>query len=106
VIITHFDDRTLQADETLGDWIAEKLIREIDRRSQKILFVDYPMVKEFLASRGIPLADLERPNVLRLLNEVFGIHNCAWSIDPTRMPTPGSGTWPGIVKSLFFFSSN
>jgi len=74
VIITHFDDRTLQADETLGDWIAEKLIREVDRRSQKVLFVDYQMVKEFLENRGIPLTDLEAPNVLRLLNEVFGIH--------------------------------
>jgi hypothetical protein len=74
VIITHFDDRTFQADETLGDWIAEKLIRELDRRSQKVLFVDYQMVKEFLENRGTPLTDLERPNVLRLLNEVFGIH--------------------------------
>ena len=74
VVISHFDDRILQADETFGDWIAEKLIKEVDRRSTKILFVDYRMVKEFLESRGISLADLETPNVLRLLNEVFGIH--------------------------------
>ncbi len=74
VVITHFDDRILQADETFGDWIAEKLIKEVDRRSPKVLFVDYQMVKEFLESRGISLADLETPNVLRLLNEVFGVH--------------------------------
>jgi hypothetical protein len=74
VVVTHFDDRILQSDETLGDWIAEKLIKEVDRRSQKILFVDYQMIREFLESRGISLADLETPNVLRLLNEVFGIH--------------------------------
>jgi hypothetical protein len=32
------------------------------------------MVKEFLESRGISLVDLGTPDVLRLLNEVFGIH--------------------------------
>jgi hypothetical protein len=74
VVIAYFDDRALQTEETFGDWIAEKLIREVDRRSQKVLFVDYRMVKEFLESRGIPLRDMETPDVLRLLNEVFGIH--------------------------------
>ncbi|OGP90354.1 MAG: hypothetical protein A2156_00150 [Deltaproteobacteria bacterium RBG_16_48_10] len=73
VVVTHFDDRTLQADETFGDWIAERLIKEMDRRSQGVLFVDYQMVKEFLENRGIPVADLETANALRLLNEVFGI---------------------------------
>jgi hypothetical protein len=73
VVITHFDDRMLPAEETFGDWIAEKLIKEVDRRSQRVLFVDYQMVKEFLGSRGVPLSDLEKPNVLQLLNEVFGI---------------------------------
>jgi hypothetical protein len=73
VVITHFDDRTPSTEETFGDWIAEKLIKEVDRRSQRILFVDYQMVKEFLGSRGVPLSDLEKPIVLQLLNEVFGI---------------------------------
>jgi hypothetical protein len=63
----------LPAEETFGDWIAEKLIKEVDRRSQRVLFVDYQMVKEFLGSRGVPLSDLEKPIVLQLLNEVFGI---------------------------------
>ena len=74
VVITHFDDRIIQADEMFGDWIAEKLIKEVDRRSPKVLFVDYQMIKEFLESRGISSVDMETPNVLRLLNEVFGIH--------------------------------
>ncbi|RPJ04775.1 MAG: hypothetical protein EHM36_09365, partial [Deltaproteobacteria bacterium] len=74
VVITHFDDRTVQADETFGDWIADKLIKEMDRRSQKVLFVDYQMVREFIESRGIPLTEMEKPHVLQLLNEVFGIH--------------------------------
>jgi hypothetical protein len=73
VVITYFDDRTPPGDETFGDWIAEKLIKEVDRRSTRVFFVDYQMIKEFLGSRGIPPADLETPNVLRLLNEVFGI---------------------------------
>ncbi len=74
VVIAYFDDRTtLQGDETLGDWITERLIKEVDRRSSRVVFVDYQMIKEFLDQRGIPLADLERPTVLRLLNEVFGI---------------------------------
>jgi hypothetical protein len=74
VVITHFDDRALQAEETFGDWIAEKLIKEVDRRSQRVLFVDYQMVKEFLETRGVSLSDLQKPEVLHLLNEVFGIH--------------------------------
>ena len=73
VVVTYFDDRSLPGDETFGDWISEKLIREVDRRSSKVFFVDYQMIKEFLRGRGIPLEDLETPNVLRLLNEVFGI---------------------------------
>jgi hypothetical protein len=74
VLITHFDDRTPYADEMLGDWVSEKLIKEVNRTSQRILFVDYEMVKEFLEQRKIALSDLETPKVLRLLNEVFGIH--------------------------------
>ena len=73
VVIPYFDDRTAQADEAFGDWITEKLMTEVGRRSQKVLFVDYPMIKEFIEGRGIPLTDLEKPPVLQLLSEVFGI---------------------------------
>lgn len=74
VLLVHFDDRTTTSEEMLGDWIAEKLIKEISRRSLKILFIDYPMVKEFLQGKGIPLTDIETPKTLHLLNEVFGVH--------------------------------
>jgi hypothetical protein len=74
IVITHFDDRTPYADEMFGDWVSEKLIKEVNQRSQRILFVDYEMVREFLEQRGIALKDLEMPKVLQLLNEVFGIH--------------------------------
>ena len=74
ILITYFDDRTTQADETFGDWMSEKLMKELDRRSFRVLFVDYQRVKEFLQSKGIPLMDLQTPKTLSLLNEVFGIH--------------------------------
>jgi hypothetical protein len=74
VLVTHFDDRTTTPEEVLGDWVAEKLIEELTRRSIRILSVDYQMVKEFLEKKGIDLADLETPKVLHMLNEVFGIH--------------------------------
>jgi len=74
VLITYFDDGTASADEMFGDWVAEKLVGEVDRKSERVLFVDYQMVKEFLEQRGVPLTDLETPKVLQLLNEVFGIH--------------------------------
>ncbi len=74
VLIAHFDDRTTTSEEILGDWIAEKLIKEISRRSLKILFIDYPMVKDFLKEKGISLKDIETPKVLHLLNEIFGVH--------------------------------
>ncbi len=74
VLITYFDDRTTEGEEVLGDWVAEKLMKEVNRRSLQILFVDYQMVKEFLEKRGTDLKDLEIPKVLQLLNEVFGIH--------------------------------
>ena len=74
VMIAQFDERTTSGEEVFGDWVAEKLIKELNRRSQEILFVDYPMVKDFLEKRGIVLTDLETPKVLQLLNEVFGLH--------------------------------
>ena len=74
VVIAYFDDRTTLSEEVFGDWVAEKLIKEMNRRSQRILFVDYQTVKEFLEMKGFVLTDLETPKVLHLLNEVFGIH--------------------------------
>ena len=74
VVITHFDDRTTQADETFGDWAAEKLIKEVNRRSLGTLFVDFQMVKKFLEKNQMGLMDLQTPKGLQLLNEVFGIH--------------------------------
>jgi len=74
VVITHFDDRTSTADEEFGDWIAERLVKELNRRSTRLLFVDYQVIKEFLEKKEIPVTDLEAPKVLHLLNEVFGIH--------------------------------
>jgi len=73
-LITYFDDRTTQGEEVLGDWVAEKLMKEVNRRTLQILFTDYQMVKEFSEKTGTDLKDLETPEGLRLLNEVFGIH--------------------------------
>jgi hypothetical protein len=74
VVLTYFDDRSTQADETYGDWMAEKLTKEVSQRSQRILFIDYQLVKEFLEKGGYVLSDLETPKVLRLLDQAFGIH--------------------------------
>ncbi len=74
VMVTRFDDRTEDADEKFGDWVTEKLIKEVNRRSQRIIFIDYEMIKEFLKDKGMLITELETPKVLHLLNEVFGIH--------------------------------
>jgi hypothetical protein len=74
LLITYFDDRTTEGEEVLGDWVAEKLMKEVSRRSLQVLFVDFQMIKEFLEKRGTDLKDLETPKVLQLLNEVFGVH--------------------------------
>ena len=58
----------------MGDWVAEKLMKEVNRRSLQVLFADFRLVKEFLQNKGIDLKDLEAPKVLQLLNEVFGVH--------------------------------
>jgi hypothetical protein len=77
LLITYFDDRTTEGEEVLGDWVAEKLMKEVNRRSIQVLFVDYQMVKEFLEKKGVDLKDIETPQVLQSLNEVFGIHAVA-----------------------------
>ncbi len=74
VLIAHFDDRTTSMEETLGDWLAERLMKDMAKRSSQILFVDYQMVKEFLAKRGASLSVGELPKVSKMLNEIFGVH--------------------------------
>jgi hypothetical protein len=74
ILITYFDDRTTEGEEVFGDWVAEKLIKEVNRRSLQVLFTDYQMVKEFVEKKGFDIKDLETPKVLQLLNEVFGVH--------------------------------
>jgi hypothetical protein len=74
VLIPYFDDRIAEGEEVWGDWVAEKLMKEVNRRSLQILFTDYRMVKEFLGAREVDLKDLQTPKVLQYLNEVFGVH--------------------------------
>ena len=73
VVIAYFNDRTAQPGELYGDWVTEKLIKEVNRKSQQILFVDYQTVKEFLEKKEDGLTELETPKALHMLNEVFGI---------------------------------
>jgi hypothetical protein len=73
VMIAYFSDQTTNAEEVLGDWVAEKLTQEVSRNSRGTIIVDYQGVKEFLLKRGVVLTDLEKPKILRLLNEVFGL---------------------------------
>ena len=104
VVITHFDDHTPQTEEVFGDWMAEKLTKEVDRRSNRLLIVDFQMVREFLEKKEIPLKDLETPKVLQLLNEIFGIHALVIGhlIGPyafsTKGPTDQEGTASAIIK--------
>ncbi len=102
VVIAHFDDRTISADERLGDWMAEKLMKEVVQRSNKILFVDYPMVKEFLEKRGVALKDLETPKTLHLLNEVFGIQAVVLGelSGPYVFTTKGAKDQDGISSAI------
>ncbi|OGP96467.1 MAG: hypothetical protein A2157_07825 [Deltaproteobacteria bacterium RBG_16_47_11] len=74
VLITYFDDRTTQGEEVFGDWVAEKLMKEVNRRTLQVLFADYQMVKEFFEKKGTDLKNLETSKGLQYLNEVFGVH--------------------------------
>jgi len=74
VVITYFDDRTTGGEEMFGDWVAEKLMKEVTRRTLQVLFTDYQMAKEFLEKKGFDLKDIETPKAIQLLNEVFGVH--------------------------------
>jgi hypothetical protein len=104
VMIVHFDDRTSPSEEVLGDWISEKLVKEVNRKSYQVLFVDYHMVKEFLEKKETDLKNLERPNVLHLLNEVFGIHALVTGqlsgpyVFSTKADKNAEGTASAIIK--------
>ncbi len=74
VLITYFDDRTTQGEEVFGDWVAEKLMKEVTRRTLQVLFADYQMVKEFYEKKGVDPKNLEMSKSLQYLNEVFGVH--------------------------------
>jgi hypothetical protein len=104
IVIAPFDDQTTHTEEVVGDWIAEKVVKEINRKSKQILFVDYQMIKEFLEEKGIALTELETPRVLHLVNEVFGIHALlvGYLSGPYVFTTKGvkdqDGTASAIVK--------
>jgi hypothetical protein len=102
VVVGHFNDRTTSADEVFGDWVAQKLTQEVTRRSLQILFIDYQMVKEFLEKRGVVLTDLEKPKVLHLLNEVFGIHAVVLGelSGPYVFTTKGAKDQEGISSAI------
>ena len=74
VLVPYFDDRIAEGEEVWGDWVAEKLMKEVNRRSLQILFIDYRMVKEFLGAKEFDLKDLQTPKALQYLNEIFGVH--------------------------------
>jgi hypothetical protein len=74
VLIAHFDDRTATAEEIFGDWLAERLMKEMTQKAFQVLFVDYQMVKEFLEKKENTTTDLDSPEVSKMLNEVFGVH--------------------------------
>ena len=73
VLVSYFDDRTAEGEEVLGDWVAEKLMKEVNRRSLQVLFTDYQTVKEFLGKKDTDVKNLETPKVLQDINEIFGV---------------------------------
>ena len=73
VLIPYFDDRTAEGEEVLGDWVAEKLMKEVNRRSLQVLFTDYQTVKDLLGKKEFDSKGLETPEVLQYLNEIFGV---------------------------------
>jgi hypothetical protein len=73
VLVVTFDSRVTEGEEAVGDWVVEKLMNEVNRKSQQVLFTDYQMVKSYLEKKGVDQRDFTAPNVLRSLNDVFGI---------------------------------
>lgn len=74
VLIAYFDDRTSSGEEVFGDWMAEKLVKEVSQKTPHLIFIDYPMVKDFFEKRGLSEKELESQKGLRLLSEAFGVH--------------------------------
>jgi hypothetical protein len=68
------DDQTNTPEEAFGDWAAGRLTKELEQRSQRVLAVDYEMIRDFLEKRGISVKELEKPKVLDLLSQVFGLN--------------------------------
>lgn len=104
VLIAHFDDRTTADDETLGDWLAERLVKEMTQRSARVLFADYQMVKEFLEKQGASLSDLGSPSTLKMVSEIFGIHAVVQGeltgpyVFTSRSPKDQEGISTAIIK--------
>ncbi|OGP73466.1 MAG: hypothetical protein A2V86_02455 [Deltaproteobacteria bacterium RBG_16_49_23] len=104
VVVAHFNDRTTSAEEAFGDWLAERLMKEMMRRPLQVLFVDYQLVKGFLEARGISPSDLESPKTSRMLSETFGIHAIVLGeiLGPYVFTTKGAqdqdGTSTAIIK--------
>lgn len=74
ILIAYFEDRTSSDEEVFGDWMAEKLVKEVSQKAPNLIFIDYPMVKDFFEKRGLSERELESQKGLRLLNEAFGVH--------------------------------
>jgi hypothetical protein len=104
VLIVYFDDRTTQDEEVYGDWVAEKLMKEINRRTLQVLFTDYQMVKEFFQENGTHLKNLETSKGLQSLNEVFGVQALVAGelsgpyVFTTKTTTDQEGTASAIIK--------
>ncbi len=104
VLIPYFDDQAAEAEEVLGDWVAEKLMKEINRRSLQVLFTDYQTVKEFLGKKGVDSRDFETPKALKDLNEIFGVRALVVGqlsgpyVFTNKAPDSQEGTASAIIK--------
>jgi len=102
VLIAYFDDRISSDEEVLGDWMAEKLIKDVSQKTPNLIFIDYPMVKDFFKKRGLSERELETPIGLQLLNEAFGIHAVVTGqlSGPYTFITKGPKDEEGLASSI------
>ncbi len=102
VLLAYFDDRTPSEEELLGDWMAEKLIKDVSQKNPNLIFIDYPMVRDFLKKRGLSERELESPTGLRLLNEAFGVHAVVTGqlSGPYTFITKGPKDEEGLASSI------
>ena len=104
VLIPYFDDRTAEGEEVLGDWVAEKLMKEVNRRSLQVLFTDYQTVKDLLGKKEFDSKGLETPEVLQYLNEIFGVRALVVGqlsgpyVFTTKTTNDQEGTASAIIK--------